>query len=579
MSDENFEEFEEAHDAEGVAPVNSDEAPEPQEAAGNSGPANESESSSSIFDAFEPPPEIDPNRFGPIPIVTDADVVQQSETVNISAAAVSVPAVRAVRDLAPGVESVQLGEVSPEPQLGEATSGEVAVAEDLPTRRESDSEVLSDAAVVFDMDAGEHEAGEHDSVDQSPSDAGALLADLFGDDPDPATIEIPPTGDNPEQASVSTPNVEVEPPSDLPHWTEPATGQVPAVVSGEQDEVWSDLSGPRWHGEGPEWAGDDIADVFGFTPVVEGDAKIDDDAHQNEDLPGIAGSPQRAPIPRRQQASAQAPSSSSGAGRNIPQAIMVGAAAAGLALVAFYFGNVTTLTLITVLAVLGSLELFNKMREVGVHPATLLGVVASASLPVAVYHRGPAGFMLVATFSVVFGALWYIAGADSHRPALNIGLTELGILWVGGLASFASLIILLPDGISILLFAVVTTVVFDTAAYAGGRAFGKRPFHPASPNKTWEGTLAGVVGAVAAAFVLGLFKISPFSADLKHAAIVGLVVGILGPLGDLTESMIKRDLGVKDMGTLLPGHGGILDRIDGLLFVLPGVYYLALILL
>jgi phosphatidate cytidylyltransferase len=108
---------------------------------------------------------------------------------------------------------------------------------------------------------------------------------------------------------------------------------------------------------------------------------------------------------------------------------------------------------------------------------------------------------------------------------------------------------------------------------------GKRPFQSASPKKTWEGTLLGVIASIAAAEVLGLWNISAFSENLWHFLLVGLLAGILAPLGDLTESIIKRDLGVKDMGTLLPGHGGVLDRVDGLLFVLPGIYYLALLLL
>lgn len=524
--------------------------------------------SPSVFDMFEPPPEIDPNRFGPIPIVPEADDL--TPVADLAPLQAITDSGRARSDLAPGVASVQMGEA-----VGTPT-----------------------AAGADDADLDPASAEEADAEDEA-SDAGALLADFFGDDP---------TDEDSGPKPVSTPDVEVEAPADLPHWTEPATGQVPAVVAGEQgDEVWSDLSGPRWHGEGPEWAGDDLADVFGFTPVQDptdsesasdglssataeradeselgmatedDDVALYDDGVEPGDMAAAAGSAQRSPIARRSSA-AQSDSSSSG-GRNIPQAIGVGVAVAGLALAAFNFGRVTTLALIMVIVVLGSLELFNKMREVGVHPATLIGTVASASLPLAVYHRGQAGFMLVTALLVVFGALWYISGADTHRPALNLGLTFLGVLWVGGLASFASLIIWMPDGISILLVAVVITVVFDTAAYVGGRAFGKRPFHPASPNKTWEGTLSGVVGAVGASLLLALWNISGFSADLKDAAILGVALGILAPLGDLTESMIKRDLGVKDMGTLLPGHGGVLDRIDGLLFVLPGAYYLALVLI
>ena len=511
----------------------------------------------SIFDSFEPPPEVDPNHFGPIPIVPDP---QDSDDAGTETAP-SIPALFALPDdeIATDTGDKEAGDTSEEgPADVEAEGSQEA-------NDSQDSDELDDDA----SDDNSDEAYDSDS-NESPDEtqAGSLLHDLFGDETD---------NEAPNPKAVSTPIIgDVEAPADLPHWTEPATGQVPKVVVADQDgEVWSDLSGPRWHGEGPEWAGDDLADVFGFTPAEESSELIDDAKVDHDDLPN-AGAPQRSPIPR-QRPTAQ-PAKPSG-GRNVPQAIMVGALVAALALAAFYFGKATTVALITLIAVLGGLELFNKMREVGVHPATLLGTVAAGAMPLAAYHRGPAGFMTVAALLVVFGALWYIVGADTHRPALNMGLTMLGVIWVGGLASFAALIIQLPDGISILLVAVVVTVVFDTGAYAGGRMLGKTPFHSASPNKTWEGTLIGVVASIAAAEVLGLWNISAFSENLWHFLLVGLLAGILAPLGDLTESIIKRDLGVKDMGTLLPGHGGVLDRVDGLLFVLPGIYYLALLLL
>ncbi len=499
----------------------------------------------SIFDSFEPPPEVDPNHLGPIPIVPDPQDIDGvgTETAEV---ATSIPPLFALPD--------------DELDEGDASSG---TSDEGPTEAEAEDPQEADDA----PDSDEVDDGDNDE-NTDETQAGSLLHDFFGDEAEE---------EDSRPKAVSTPIVgDAEAPADLPHWTEPATGQVPRVVVADQDgEVWSDLSGPRWHGEGPEWAGDDLADVFGFTPAEESSELIDDVKVDHDDLPN-AGAPQRSPIPR-QRPTAQ-PAKTSG-GRNVPQAIMVGALVAALALAAFYFGKATTVALITLIAVLGGLELFNKMREVGVHPATLLGTVAAGAMPLATYHRGPAGFMAVASLLVVFGALWYIVGADSHRPALNMGLTMLGVMWVGGLASFAALIIRLPDGISILLVAVVVTVVFDTGAYAGGRMLGKTPFHSASPNKTWEGTLIGVVASIAAAEVLGLWNISAFSENLWHFLLVGLLAGILAPLGDLTESIIKRDLGVKDMGTLLPGHGGILDRVDGLLFVLPGVYYLALLLL
>jgi phosphatidate cytidylyltransferase len=179
--------------------------------------------------------------------------------------------------------------------------------------------------------------------------------------------------------------------------------------------------------------------------------------------------------------------------------------------------------------------------------------------------------------SVVFGALWYLVGADTHRPALNLGLTMLGITWVGGMAGFAALLVR-ADQIEVLLAAVIITVASDTGAYAGGKALGSRPFHPASPNKTWEGTIVGFIAAVVAGVIIWLLEISVFADTLPQAVLLGAVVGVIGPIGDLTESMVKRDLNTKDMGHLIPGHGGVLDRLDALLFAIPAAYYLGRVL-
>lgn len=370
-----------------------------------------------------------------------------------------------------------------------------------------------------------------------------------------------------------------EPSTELPHWTAPATGQVPKVVATSSEE-WSDLSGPRWHGEGPAWGDDDLSEVLGG---AESRTRIVIDDEADELSPALAqpsaGDPQRQAQAQRARSAKRTPAPS--VERNIPQAIGVGLAVAVVALIAFRIsGNAVALGLITVVATVAAIEVFASMRLANIQPATLLGIVACATFPLVVYHRGDAGFALVMALSVVFGALWYIVGADSSRPALNLGLTFLGISWVGVLAGFAGLILRMNDGKSILVAAIICTAVYDTGALAGGMTLGKsgHAFHPMSPSKTWEGTIVGLVAAVIAGLVIGIYGISPFSEELLHAIYLGLLAGVLGPIGDLAQSMIKRDLGVKDMGTILPGHGGVMDRIDGLLFVLPGTYYLALLL-
>lgn len=514
----------------------------------------------SIFDLFEPPPEIDADRFGPIPIVPDAEF--DGDDIEIDADGLErelLDGDLAGDDTVDEMTPLLMGNIEPE---GETDAlQEDALHDDAPSLGLFDT-VPDDPDFV---DRSGSDAVAASVVDTSPGlTVDELLAPLEGN--------VDELGDEPLSADQPASGF-----GDLPHWTEPPTGQVPAVLVGTGDEEWSDLSGPQWQGEGPG-EGDDLTAVFGDTAgVVVGGDPIDDTDQDLADIPSPAGAPQRTAA-ARVAPEVDVDATAFESGRNVPQAIAVGVIFAGLALFAFQLGAAATVALITAIAVLGSAELFGAMRKVGLRPATLLGIVASAALPLAVYNRGESAFVMVTALLVVFGALWYIVGAETHRPALNLGMTMLGVFWIGGLASFGSLLILLDDGISILLAAIIVTVAYDTFAFAGGKAFGSRPFHDASPNKTWEGTIVGVVAAVVAGFVVGILEISPFSGELVNALLLGVVGGLLAPIGDLTESMVKRDLGVKDMGTILPGHGGILDRLDGLLFVLPGVYYLARVL-
>lgn len=530
--------------------------------------------STNIFDLFEPPPEPGSEGFGPIPVVPDDDTsFDDGDAEPMLMDPISIPEA-AESDVEEPPSLGLFDSVPDDPNFVDHSGGEnlgvVSEVSDIDEEPEFATDE-ADASLESDGQLGDDDETRGLSVDELLGPVDEVDADHV--DADDAESFDGLTDD------IDTADVSGEPETsaafgDLPHWTDPPTGQVPAVGAG--DDEWSDVTGPQWQGEGNN-EGDDLNAVFADTPGVsiDEDAKIDDLENQLADIPNPAGAPQRVGVARPVVDEVDEEFES---GRNIPQAIAVGVVFAGLALFAFQMGAVATVALITVIAVLASAELYGAMRKVGLRPATLLGIVASAALPLAVYNRGEAAFVMVLALVVVFGALWYIVGAETHKPALNLGLTMLGILWVGVLASFGSLIVLLNDGISILLAAICVTVAYDTFAFAGGKAFGSRPFHASSPNKTWEGTIVGVVAAVVAGFVVGLLEISPFSGQLTNALLLGLVAGVLAPIGDLTESMIKRDLSIKDMGSILPGHGGILDRLDGLLFVLPGVYYLARIL-
>jgi len=228
--------------------------------------------------------------------------------------------------------------------------------------------------------------------------------------------------------------------------------------------------------------------------------------------------------------------------------------------------------------VLAGVEFFSAVRRGGHRPATLLGLAAVAAYPLAVYWRGEPAMPLVLFLTIVFTLMWYLLGVGGNaRPLPNTGITVLGVAWVGLFGSFAALLLTIPvEGVSIFLVTVVAGVLYDVGGFVIGRQFGRSPLSSVSPNKTIEGLLGGMVVAVVATLIVARF-FGPFS--LGESLVFGIALAIAAPLGDLAESLLKRDLGVKDMGTLLPGHGGLLDRFDSMLFVLPTAYYMVRVLL
>ncbi len=250
-------------------------------------------------------------------------------------------------------------------------------------------------------------------------------------------------------------------------------------------------------------------------------------------------------------------------------------------LLAFHFGAPAVLAIVAIAILLAIIEFYDTLRRAGFRPAALLGIAGTLSLLITTYQKGANGIALVFALMMVASMLWYLVGVIRGQPTLNISVTLLGFIWIGGLGSFAAAIIRPQDfphghGVAYLLGALVATVANDTAAYFFGSWIGRHKLaKEISPTKSWEGLIAGAVASLLASAVV-VSQISPWT--VSSAVVLGIVVAIVAPLGDLSESMVKRDLNIKDMGKLLPGHGGMLDRIDGLLFVLPAVYYLLKIL-
>ena len=271
-----------------------------------------------------------------------------------------------------------------------------------------------------------------------------------------------------------------------------------------------------------------------------------------------------------------------GSDRRLGPAILTGAALCAVAIVCFWVSPILTLVLLCVLMVLAAGEFFGAMRQVGYQPATLVGLVAAVGLPVAVYWRGAEAYPLALGLVVMAALCWHLVGVTSERPVPNVAVTLFGVGYVAVLGSFGALMLTYEKGTGLLFGAVVGTVGYDVGAWVVGRLFGRTRLSAASPNKTVEGLIGGIVLAVVAcAVVLGVGRIDPWGdnpGSVSHAIVLGVVVAVAATLGDLAESMIKRDLDIKDMGNILPGHGGVLDRFDGLLFAMPATWGLALLI-
>ena len=269
-------------------------------------------------------------------------------------------------------------------------------------------------------------------------------------------------------------------------------------------------------------------------------------------------------------------------GSDIQTRVLTGVILLAVAVAALMIGPVLALVLIAMIVALSAGEFFNAIRVAGYQPATLLGLTASVALPLAVYWRGQQAVPLILALAVIFGMIWFLLGISSEIPTMNLGVTLLGVLYIGMLGSFGASLLNLgteDDGIGLLLAAIIVTVAYDIGAFFAGRSVGRTPLTSVSPNKTVEGLVGGMIASVVAAMVLfGIVKIvEPFDSqgDFLDAVLFGLAGAVFAPLGDLAQSLIKRDLGIKDMGAILHGHGGFLDRFDALLFVLPAIYYLA----
>lgn len=280
------------------------------------------------------------------------------------------------------------------------------------------------------------------------------------------------------------------------------------------------------------------------------------------------------PAPR---AAAEQPDDPSGGGqgRNPFVAIRTGLIVGAAALLCFWAGPPFAMLIAAVVLLLASAECFQALRKSRYQPATMIGLVAAPGFAVAAYLKGPEAIPIVGALAVAAVMCWYLVGVTRQSVVANLSVSVLGIAWIAGFGAFAGLLLdptAFPHrhGIAYLLGAVIATVAYDVGGYAVGSLLGRHKLAPTvSPNKTWEGLIGGSAAAFLFSVVL-VAQIHPWT--YAHAAVLGIVVAVVAPIGDLVESLIKRDLNLKDMGSILPAHGGALDRVDALLFVLPATY-------
>jgi phosphatidate cytidylyltransferase len=254
-------------------------------------------------------------------------------------------------------------------------------------------------------------------------------------------------------------------------------------------------------------------------------------------------------------------------------------------LVAFvtYAGGWVLAGVVLLVVVLSGHEFFALMEKAGYRPSLVASGAAMAAFIVAARYPDLQLLGVVLAASVMGTLIYHLLRPPVGQPTQSWALTLGASLWLGFLGShFVLLRDLSPEfglgqGTRWLILAFLVTWINDSAAYFVGKAVGRHPCCPyLSPKKTWEGTIGGWVGGVTATMLLGYWLV-----DLQwaHGLTLGALVATVAPFGDLSKSMVKRQMQVKDFGSLIPGHGGMFDRIDSLLFVAPVMYHFAILVL
>ena len=258
-------------------------------------------------------------------------------------------------------------------------------------------------------------------------------------------------------------------------------------------------------------------------------------------------------------------------GRSLGAAVVTALILVGLMILCYILGPTAFFVLAAVVVSIALFELLDALVQTGHRPSIPLGVLGGFGMMLVAFLQRPV-FIPVIVASVMFCAFFYaLRPGRGPGPISDVAWTLLGLMWIGGGGAAAvSMLRLGDDGVLLLIGFVFITALNDIGAYFAGTNLGRRKMAPSiSPGKSWEGAIGGSLVSIAAGAAFGglLFDIS-----LADGLALGMISGTLAPVGDLIESMAKREIGIKDSGRLLPGHGGFLDRLDAILFCAPAAF-------
>jgi phosphatidate cytidylyltransferase len=278
-----------------------------------------------------------------------------------------------------------------------------------------------------------------------------------------------------------------------------------------------------------------------------------------DDRSELVGAPTDAPTDS--DGSAAAPKTSR-AGRNLPAAIGVGVTLAGAVVVTLLAYRPSFVAVVCLAVVIGVWEMVRAIGTVEARPPLVPLVVGGLAMDIAAWFQGPNGLVIGLLLTVLGLAVWRLGdGAVGYQR--DVAAATFVALYVPLLAGFAILMAHYDDGAGRVIAFIGTVVCSDVGGYAAGVLIGRHPMAPTvSPKKSWEGFVGSVLACGACG---GLLMTLTFHQQWWQGVLFGAAIAVTATLGDLGESMIKRDLGIKDMGRLLPGHGGLMDRLDSLL--------------